>query len=131
LALELPGRAAVAALMIFPLGFFLGMPFPLGVLAIAHQPRGAIAWAWGMNGLFTVIGGLASVLLGLKLGFNFTIVIALALYACALAVFRKMRDTVPHGATTPVESEDPVVTARSYDAPWQPGATARSSQSQV
>jgi spermidine synthase len=131
LAFELPGRAAVAALMIFPLGFFLGMPFPLGILAIAHQPRGAIAWAWGMNGLFTVIGGLASVLLSLKLGFNLTIVIALALYACALAVFRKMRDTVPHGAVTPVDSKDPVVTARSYDAPWQPGATARSSRSQA
>jgi spermidine synthase len=131
LAFSLPGRAAVAALMIFPLGFFLGMPFPLGILAIAHQPRGAIAWAWGMNGLFTVIGGLGSVLLGLELGFNFTIVIALALYACALAVFRKMRDTVTHGATAPMDSKDPMATTRSYDAPWQPGATARSSRSQA
>jgi hypothetical protein len=84
-----------------------------------------------MNGLFTVIGGLGSVLLSLKLGFNFTIVIALALYACALAVFRKMRDTVPHGATAPIDSKDPIVTARSYDAPWQPGAAARSSRSQA
>src|SRR6202011_3848860 len=74
LALPLPGRAGIAAVMIFPLGFFLGMPFPLGILAIANQPRGAIAWAWGMNGLFTVIGGLTSVFLGLELGFNFTIV---------------------------------------------------------
>jgi spermidine synthase len=131
LALPLAGRAGVAALMIFPLGFFLGMPFPLGILAIANQPRGAIAWAWGMNGLFTVIGGLASVFLGLELGFNFTIVIALALYACAWAVFRKMRDTVTHAATAPVEGNDPMVTTRSYDAPWQPGATARSSRSQA
>jgi hypothetical protein len=131
LAFSLPGRAAAAALMIFPLGFFLGMPFPLGILAITHQPRGAIAWAWGMNGLFTVIGGLGSVLLGLEWGFNFTIVIALALYACALAVFRKMRDTVTHGATAPVDDTDPMVTTGSYEAPWQPGATARSSRSQA
>jgi hypothetical protein len=131
LALPLLGRAAVAAVMIFPLGFFLGMPFPLGILAIANQPRGAIAWAWGMNGLFTVIGGLASVFLGLELGFNFTIVIALALYACALAVFRRMRDTVSRGVFVPLDSKDPMVTTRSYDAPWQPGATARSSRSQV
>jgi spermidine synthase len=132
LALPLAGRAAAAALMIFPLGFFLGMPFPLGILAIANQPRGAIAWAWGMNGLFTVIGGLASVFLGLELGFNFTIVIALALYACALAVFRKMRDTVTLTATVPADGKDPMVTAgRSYEAPWQPAATARSSRSQA
>jgi spermidine synthase len=131
LALPLEGRALVAALLIFPLGFFLGMPFPLGILAIANQPRGAIAWAWGMNGLFTVIGGLASVILGLELGFNFTIVIALALYACALAVYRKMRDTVPRGASAPASDKDPVVTTPSYDSAWQSGATARSSRSQA
>jgi hypothetical protein len=84
-----------------------------------------------MNGLFTVTGGLASVFLSLELGFNFTIVIALALYACALAVYRKMRDTVSRGVFVPLDSKDPMVTPRSYDAPWQPGATARSSRSQV
>jgi spermidine synthase len=130
LALPLEGRALVSALMIFPLGFFLGMPFPLGILAIENQPRGAIAWAWGMNGLFTVIGGLASVILGLEIGFNLTIVIALVLYACALVVFRKMRDTVPHGAAVPANGKEPVITT-SYDSPWQPGATARSSRSQA
>ena len=131
LALPLEGRASVAALMIFPLGFFLGMPFPLGILAIENQPRGAIAWAWGMNGLFTVIGGLASVFLGLELGFNLTIVIALVLYACALAVYRKMRDTVPRGASVPVSDKEPVITATPYDSPWQQGATARSTRSQA
>jgi len=121
LALPLAGRIAVATLLIFPLGFFLGMPFPLGILAIERQPRGAVAWAWGMNGLFTVIGGLASVLGGLEIGFNFTIVIALALYGCALAVYRKMRDTVTRSAaTTP-----------SYDSTWQPEAAAKRIQSQV
>jgi spermidine synthase len=135
LALPLGGRVVVSGLMIFPLGFFLGMPFPLGILAIAHQPRGAIAWAWGMNGLFTVIGGLASVIIGLELGFNFAVMIALVLYACAFAVFRKMRDTVPQGAEATVpqmaDSTDPRVTTPPFDAPWQPGATARNSRSQA
>jgi hypothetical protein len=95
LALPLVGRILVSGLMLFPLGFFLGMPFPLGILAIANQPRGAIAWAWGMNGLFTVVGGLASVVMGLMLGFNFAVMVALGLYAVAFAVFRRMRDAVP------------------------------------
>jgi len=95
LALPLGGRAAVAAAMIFPLGFFLGMPFPLGILAIAHQPRGAIAWAWGMNGLFTVAGGLASVVISLLRGFDFAVGVALVLYAAAALVFVPMRNMIP------------------------------------
>jgi hypothetical protein len=77
--------------MMFPLGFFLGMPFPLGILSIARQPRGAIAWAWGMNGLFTVVGGFLSVVVSTLLGFNFAILLALAIYAIAFAVFPRLR----------------------------------------
>jgi hypothetical protein len=78
--------------MLLPLGFFLGMPFPLGVLAIADHPRGAVAWAWGMNGLFTVAGGLMSMLLSLWYGFNMAITLALCLYALAMITYRPLRD---------------------------------------
>jgi spermidine synthase len=93
LSLQQWPRIFVSALLIFPLGFFLGMPFPIGVLAIADKPRGAVAWAWGMNGLFTVVGGLSSVLLSLFFGFNAAIYTALALYAVALLLYRPMRDS--------------------------------------
>jgi hypothetical protein len=89
---------AVAAALMFPLGFFLGMPFPLGILLAERHPKGAIAWAWGLNGLFTVIGSLASVLLGLAIGFQATILVAMAIYACAFMAFAGMRQTVVQGA---------------------------------
>jgi uncharacterized membrane protein YagU involved in acid resistance len=88
LALPLAGRVAAVGCMIFPLGFFLGMPFPLGILAIANHPRGAIAWAWGMNGLFTVAGGFIAMLVSMAYGFDRTIGFALGLYAVAWWVFR-------------------------------------------
>ena len=91
LALPLAGRILAAGAMIFPLGFFLGMPFPLGILAIAGHPRGAVAWAWGMNGLFTVVGGLLSMLSSVVFGFNITIVLALALYLAAFGLYQKLR----------------------------------------
>jgi spermidine synthase len=103
LALPLAGRVIATGVMIFPLGFFLGMPFPLGILAIANHPRGAIAWAWGMNGLFTVAGGLASVLISIAFGFNAAIMVALVLYALAFAVFKKLpgkSTTLLHTAST-------------------------------
>lgn len=92
LSLDTVARVLVSGLMIFPLGFFLGMPFPIGVLAIANRPRGAVAWAWGMNGLFTVAGGLMSVLVSIFFGFNVAIGFALALYMVAFAIFRPLRD---------------------------------------
>ena len=93
LALELPivGRILAAAAMMFPVAFFLGMPFPLGILAIANKPRPVVAWAWGMNGLFTVVGGFLSMLISMAYGFNVAITFALGLYAVAFAVFKRLQ----------------------------------------
>ena len=49
--------------MILPMAFFMGMPFPLGILELRTSRRGAVAWAWSMNGLFATIGSVARVLL--------------------------------------------------------------------
>jgi len=92
LQFALPGRILVAALLIFPVGFFLGMPFPLGVLALEGKPKGSIPWAWGMNGIATVVGGLVSVILGALLGFTVALWIALFLYVFALAAFPRLRE---------------------------------------
>ena len=80
-------RILIASCFIFPLGFFMGMPFPLGILALKEQPKGSIAWAWGMNGLFTVLGGFLGVVFSIRWGFNITLVIALLMYAVAFAMF--------------------------------------------
>lgn len=87
-------RIVVAILLVFPVGFFLGMPFPLGILTIEKQPKGAIAWAWAMNGLFTVIGGLASVLLSLYCGFTVTLLVAMGIYLVAFATYSRLRGVV-------------------------------------
>lgn len=84
-------RMTVAGLLLFPLGFLLGMPFPLGILVAERHSRAAVAWAWGLNGLFTVIGSLASVLLGLAIGFQATLLVAVLIYAVAFAAFAFLR----------------------------------------
>jgi hypothetical protein len=89
----LPLRIAATAALIGPVAFFMGMPFPLGLLELAGRPRGAVAWAWSMNGLFTTIGGVASALLSLAFGFRFTILAALGMYALAAVAFAWVRQT--------------------------------------
>jgi hypothetical protein len=90
LAKPMAARIAVAVAMIFPLGFFMGMPLPLGILAIAQHPRGAVAWGWAMNGLFTVIGSLVATLGALCLGFELTLMLGFALYVAAAAAFLRL-----------------------------------------
>ncbi len=83
-------RILAAIIFILPSGFFMGMCFPLGILAINKQPQGAIAWAWGMNGLFTVIGSIASVLLSIFYGFNLTLLFGISFYVLALFLFKRI-----------------------------------------
>ena len=89
-----PIRVMVAMLLIMPHGFFMGMPFPLGILQVEKHPRGAIAWAWALNGLFTVIGGLFCVIFSIFVGFKQTLLVALILYALAFYMYARMRSAV-------------------------------------
>jgi hypothetical protein len=84
----------VSAVLIAPLGFALGMPFPLGILLAQQESPQAVAWGWGLNGLFTVIGSLASVLLGIAIGFQATILVGVGLYVVAFAAFAALRHAV-------------------------------------
>jgi hypothetical protein len=93
LTAPLPLRIAATAVLIGPLAFFMGMPFPLGLLELAGHPRGAVAWAWSMNGLFTTIGAVASALLSLAFGFRVTILAALGMYALAAVAFAWIRQS--------------------------------------
>ncbi len=97
-------RVLAGAAAIFPLGLFLGMPFPLGILWVERRPEGAVAWAWGLNGVFTVVGGVATAVLAMALGFRVTVTIGLAIYGVAFALHAAMRSVqeVPASEETPV-----------------------------
>ncbi len=95
LATPLAVRLIAAAALVFPVAFFMGMPFPLGVLAVQDLSRAAVAWGWGMNGLFTVIGGLASVVVSVNYGFRAALIVGLMIYALAWLSFAGMRRQRP------------------------------------
>jgi spermidine synthase len=92
LAWPVLARAVMAILLIFPMGLFMGMLFPLGILMLKDEPAGSVAWAWAMNGLFTVVGGLMSVVLSIYLGFTITLIIALLIYVLGFFAFINFRN---------------------------------------
>ena len=77
-------RIAIASVLVAPLGFVMGMPFPLG-LRLALQRSSALgSWAWGVNGFFTVIGTILALILGMMIGFRMVLLLACACYLAGL-----------------------------------------------
>jgi hypothetical protein len=84
--LELEWRIVVSALMIFPLGFFLGMPFPIGISLIPDTEKRYIPFAWGINAFFSVIGSVISIILAMTIGFKAVFLLASLIYLSALYI---------------------------------------------
>jgi len=79
-------RIVISVLLIAPLAFFMGMPFPLGLTRLAERSPVLIPWAWAINGCASVISAVLATLLAIDFGFVVVIAAALALYLLAAAV---------------------------------------------
>lgn len=79
-------RIAVSLLLIAPLAFFMGMPFPTGLSRIAVDAHNFIPWAWAINGFASVISTSMATLLAIEFGFTIVILFALCLYTAAALV---------------------------------------------
>src|SRR4030065_2709895 len=55
LGLTLGLRVAVAFLLVTVPSLLMGMPFPLGLRYLGEGRNARIAWAWGINGCFSVV----------------------------------------------------------------------------
>ncbi|MGZ5000204.1 MAG: spermine/spermidine synthase domain-containing protein [Methylomonas sp.] len=80
-------RYALSVLLIAPLGFCMGMPFPMGLAALSRTAPALIPWAWGINGCASVISAILATLIAMQFGFTVLIVMAIALYALAVWYF--------------------------------------------
>ena len=85
-------RILASIILIFPLAFFLGMPFPLGILTIENKPEGTVAWAWALNGLFTVTGGIFCAIFAVYYGFVATMSVAVGVYILAFLALKRLEN---------------------------------------
>jgi predicted membrane-bound spermidine synthase len=94
LPLPLVARIAIAIALVAPLGFLMGMPFPKGLRATGQGPFPAPPLYWGLNGLFSVVGSLATMVTAVVFGFTWAMVGGAAFYlvaALASGVLREPR----------------------------------------
>jgi len=77
-------RISIVLLSIFPVGLFMGIPFATGLSYLdKHYPR-FIPWAWGINGLTSVMGSVLSIIIAMRIGFTSVIVLGSFIYILGL-----------------------------------------------
>jgi hypothetical protein len=83
-------RILVAAAVLVPIGILLGTPLPGGMRLLSKQQSEVVAWGWGMNGAFSVIGATLAVFIAMNWGFSVTLLVGALVYAgAAVALSRK------------------------------------------
>jgi hypothetical protein len=80
-------RYLTCIILIAPLGFFMGMPFPLGLAKLGELNPALIPWAWGVNGCASVISSILATLIAMQSGFTVLIFMAVSLYVTAAWCF--------------------------------------------
>jgi len=100
--LRLYSRIAVSGLLVAPLGFVMGMPFPTGLRALAaglvvDAPSGAtsndnaVEWAWAMNAAASVLGSVLAMVIAIQFGLTVTLACGATAYLLALLLLPALR----------------------------------------
>src|SRR5580693_5021787 len=95
-------RLVISAVLLAPLGFVMGMPFPTGLRALASspapefpsaeaRPENAVEWAWAMNAAASVLGSVLAMLIAIQFGLTVTLACGAGAYLLALLLTRALR----------------------------------------
>jgi hypothetical protein len=86
----MPALEAVtgSVLLLLPVGFLLGVPFPLGLRLGARVAPDSIALFWTISAGFSMLGSVLAALVALELGFSAVLLLGAVLYGLgAVALF--------------------------------------------
>jgi hypothetical protein len=74
--------------LLIPLGFFLGMPFPLGMkLLDEFNLQQYVPRMWGVNGIGSVLGSTLAIALAISYGFSYAMSLGAVLYFSLFILF--------------------------------------------
>lgn len=81
IGIALPLKITIAVVLLGTLGFFLGMPFPIGIDYLSGKNTDDIPWAWALNGYFSVISTVLATIISVELGYLLLLSMAAFIYA--------------------------------------------------
>lgn len=77
-------RILVSLGTLFPIGLLMGIPFATGLRYLEEQYPRFIPWAWGINGLTSVMGSILAIIIAMRIGFLMVVVLGGVTYLCGL-----------------------------------------------
>jgi len=81
-------RGLIVNLILAPVGFFMGLPFPLGIRLLKEGGMGnRIPWMWGVNGSASVLGSAMTILIAISLGFTQALLAGAVCYLIVFLIF--------------------------------------------
>lgn len=85
---ELHLRILIAFFLFFPLGIFMGIPFPLGLRTLGKKESSLIPWAWAVNGCFSVLAPILTIMLAMQIGFQAVLWLGGGMYIIAFIMLK-------------------------------------------
>ena len=88
LGLDLAIRLLATVVLLTPLGFLMGFLFPSGMrLLKAAAMEAYIPWMWGINGISSVLGSAATIVIAINFGFTEALLAGAAAYFIVFLIF--------------------------------------------
>jgi hypothetical protein len=84
IGLPFAARVAVAVALLAPVGIGLGMPMPLGLARFSSLYPDSVAYAWGVNGIASVLASVLGIAVAINFGYVVASLVAAGFYALAL-----------------------------------------------
>ena len=86
IAFPLGVKLIVMLLLLAPLSFCMGFPFPFGLTMVSQQNENEVPWAWGINGCVSVISTALATVIAVELGFIWVMIFAALAYCFPVVV---------------------------------------------
>jgi hypothetical protein len=82
-------KVALTVAMVAPLGFVMGMPFPIALQRLEAWHAPSVRWAWSLNAASSVLGSVGALVCAIYMGLVQTMIMGGLFYLAALAVIAR------------------------------------------
>lgn len=83
-------KGLIVFLLMAPLAFFMGIPFPAGLSLVARSDKREVAWPWGINGCISVISAVLATIIAVEAGFVIVLLLAALGYCLPFMALNKL-----------------------------------------